>query len=152
MWDSANEVSRILGVWRCAGMRLRWEAAVGGRRVAWREADCNRKPPQAGRALLHNARPERRGFSRSFRLRQPAVKTCAHRAKCFWGVVLGMAFPQNWLVVDRNRRYARIRLRLRPDFLGVLSKSPGHKSPRVSQSIQGPHSGSHIGVFCPRMG
>lgn len=48
MWDSANEVSRILGVWRCAGMRLRWEAAVGGRRVAWREADCSREPPHAG--------------------------------------------------------------------------------------------------------
>lgn len=29
-------------------MRLRWEAAVGGRRVAWREADCSREPPQAG--------------------------------------------------------------------------------------------------------
>ena len=81
MWDSANEVSRILGVWRCAGMRLRWEAAVGGRRVAGSGPQSEAAAGWAG--VLYNARSERRGFSRAFRLLPPAVKTCAHRAKCF---------------------------------------------------------------------
>ena len=53
MWDSANEVSRILGVWRCAGMRLRWEAAVGGRRVAGSGPQSEAAAGWAG--VLYNA-------------------------------------------------------------------------------------------------
>ena len=151
MWDSANEVSRILGVWRCAGMRLRWEAAVGGRRVAWREADCGREPPHAGGRFLVVPGQKGAAFPDFFAFGSLPPKPAHIEQNVFEAWCWEWLFPQNRLVVDRNRRYARIRLRLRPDFLGALSKSPGRKSPRVSQSIQGPHSGSHIGVFCPRM-
>lgn len=53
-------------------------------------------------------------------------------------------------VVDRNRRYVRIRLHLRLVFLGQFVKSPGHRLSRTYPSIQAVLSDSHIGDFCPR--
>lgn len=53
-------------------------------------------------------------------------------------------------VVDRDRRYVRIRLHLRFVFLGQLVKSPGHRPLRTYQSIQAVLSDSHIGDFCLR--
>lgn len=53
-------------------------------------------------------------------------------------------------VVDRDRRYVRIRLPLRFVFLGQLVKSPGHRPLRTYQSIQAVLSDSHIDDFCPR--
>lgn len=53
-------------------------------------------------------------------------------------------------VVDRNRRYVRIRLHLRLVFLGQFVKSPGHRLSRTYPSIQAMLSDSHIGDFCPR--
>lgn len=53
-------------------------------------------------------------------------------------------------VVDRDRRYVRIRLHLRFVFLGQLVKSPGRRPLRTYQSIQAVLSDSHIDDFCPR--
>ena len=53
-------------------------------------------------------------------------------------------------VVDKTRRYVRIRLCLQLVFLGELSKSPGRSQPRVRTSVLGQLGGSHIGRFCPR--
>lgn len=53
-------------------------------------------------------------------------------------------------VVDRDRRYVRIRLPLRFVFLGQLVKSPGHRPLGTYQSIQAVLSDSHIDDFCPR--
>ena len=53
-------------------------------------------------------------------------------------------------VVDRNRRYVRIRLHLRLVFSGQLVKSPGHRPSMTYLSIQVVLSDSHIDDFCPR--
>ena len=149
MWDSANEVSRILEVWRCAGMRLRWEAAVGGRRVAWREADCSREPPHAGGLFFVVPGQKGATFPDFFAFGSLPPKPAHIEQNVFEAWCWEWLFPQNRLVVDRNRRYARIRLRLRSDFLGALSKSPGRKSPRVSQSIQGRIQAHISALFVP---
>lgn len=52
--------------------------------------------------------------------------------------------------MDRNRRYARIRLHLRLVFSGQLVKSPGHRPSMTYLSIQAVLSDSHIDDFCPR--
>ena len=53
-------------------------------------------------------------------------------------------------VVDRDRRYVRIRLHLRLAFLGQFVKSPRRRSSRTYPSIQAMLSDSHIDDFCPR--
>ena len=84
---------------------------------------------------------------------QAGVKTCAHRAKSFQGRVApsrtANCLQAGRFVVDRNRRYVRIRLHLRLVFPAT------HQKPR-SRAVE-EHTKAfrrcfrtHIGDFCPR--